>query len=99
MPHMSADDRLRELLERQQNADPLRGIRQAEGETVKATLAPHFKVHHDGDGLDRFGPAPMEDKRVYGRMMGRALMMAGVAACIAIGLLAALQAYFPGGFS
>ena len=53
MPHMSADDRLK-------------AIREAEGDTVKATLAPHFEVHHDRDGLDRFGPAPMEDKRVYG---------------------------------
>ena len=80
MTHMSADDRLK-------------AIREREGETVSATLAPHFEVHHDRDGLDRFGPAPMEDKRVYGRMMGRALMMAGVAACIAIGLLAAAEAW------
>ena len=80
MTHMSADDRLK-------------AMRQAEGQTVKATLAPHFKVHHDGDGLDRFGPAPMEDKRVYGRMMGRALMMAGIAAWIAIALLAAAEAW------
>ena len=80
MPHIAAEARLK-------------AIREHEGETVRATLAPHFKVHHGSDGLDRFGPAPMEDKRVYGRMMGRALMMAGVAAWIAIGLLAVAEAW------
>ena len=53
MPHMSADDRLK-------------AIRETEGDTVKATLAPHFKVHHGSDGLDRFGPAPKQDRREYG---------------------------------
>ena len=83
MPHMTADDRLK-------------AIREAEGETVKATLAPQFKVHH---GMSQEYTemhelrAPMEDKRVYGRMMGRALMMAGVAAWIAIGVLAAAEAW------
>ena len=62
MPHMTADDRLK-------------AIRQAEGETIKATLAPNFKVHRTPDGLDRFGPAPKEDRRTCGPM-GRALMMA-----------------------
>ena len=80
MTHMSADDRLK-------------AMREAEGQTVKATLAPHFKVHHGSDGLDRFGPAPKEDKRVYDRVMGRALIMAGIVAWIAIGLLAAAEAW------
>ena len=111
MPHMSADDRLK-------------AIREAEGETVKATLAPHFKVHHGMSAAAQNRVitrsmaaeeharamskdynemhdlrAPKHDNRTCGKMMGRALLMAGVAAWIAIGLLAALQAYFPGVFS
>ena len=106
MPHFQTDEAR------------LKAIREAEGETVRATLAPHFKVHHGMSAAARnralMRPtaaeehartmskdyneihglrAPKEDNRVYGPMMGRALIMVGIVACIVIGLLAAAEAW------
>lgn len=76
----------------------------ANDDRTRACLAPDYKVldgdplesHHTGKALmrtlkDHHGPEPTGE-RVYGRMMGRAVLMAGVAACIAIAALEACQA-------
>lgn len=85
MPHMAADDRLK-------------AMRQAEGETVRATLAPHFSIHrgspmsHDYNEMHHLR-APKEDKRVYGRIMKRALQLIGVSLLIVLVLIAMIEAW------
>ena len=76
--------------------DRLDAIRRNEG-NVKAQLTPVFKVI-EREGVYRL-EAPKDDPEpddrhpiVYGRMMGRAVLMAGIAAWMAIGALAACQA-------
>ncbi len=67
--------------------DRLKAMRRAEG---------NLESHATGEALmqvlkDHHGQNPT-GRRVYGRMMGRAVLMAGIAAWVAIGALAACQA-------